>query len=54
MHFYWICPPGLLIGHVNRASMKIKDIYEIYVVDEVLDMLVAAAIGVAADAFMNR
>jgi hypothetical protein len=39
---------------VNRASMKIKDTYEIQVDDEALDMRVAAAIGVAVDAFMNR
>ncbi|MEN9802532.1 MAG: hypothetical protein RLZ37_1657, partial [Actinomycetota bacterium] len=30
------------------------DTYEIRVDDEALDMRVAAAIGVAADAFMNR
>jgi hypothetical protein len=45
---------GQQIGHVNRASMKIKDTYEIQVDDEALDMRMAAAIGVAVDAFMNR
>ena len=34
--------------------MKIKDTYEIQVNDDALDMRVAAALGVAADAFMNR
>jgi uncharacterized protein YxjI len=45
---------GQLIGHVNRANMKIKDTYEIRVDDDSLDMRVAAAMGVAVDAFMNR
>jgi uncharacterized protein YxjI len=45
---------GQQIGHVNRANMKIKDTYEIQVDDDMLDMRVAAAIGVAVDAFMNR
>ena len=45
---------GHQIGHVNRANMKIKDTYEIRVDDDSLDMRVAAAIGVAVDAFMNR
>jgi uncharacterized protein YxjI len=45
---------GNQIGHVNRANMKIKDTYEIRVDDDSLDMRVAAAIGVAVDAFMNR
>jgi uncharacterized protein YxjI len=45
---------GQQIGHVNRANMKIKDTYEIQVNDDALDMRVAAAIGVAVDAFMNR
>jgi hypothetical protein len=39
---------------VNRANMKIKDTYEIQVDDDLLDMRVAAAMGVAVDAFMNR
>jgi hypothetical protein len=34
--------------------MKIKDVYEIQVDDDLLDMRVAASIGVAVDAFMNR
>ncbi len=45
---------GQQVGHVNRANMKIKDTYEIKVDDDLLDMRVAAAIGVAVDAFMNR
>jgi len=45
---------GQQIGHVNRANMKIKDTYEIRVDDDSLDMRVAAAMGVAVDAFMNR
>jgi uncharacterized protein YxjI len=45
---------GEQVGHVNRANMKIKDTYEIKVDDDSLDMRVAAAIGVAVDAFMNR
>jgi uncharacterized protein YxjI len=45
---------GQQIGHVNRANMKIKDTYEIQVDDDLLDMRVAAAMGVAVDAFMNR
>jgi len=45
---------GQQIGYVNRASMKIKDVYEIQVDDDLLDMRVAASIGVAVDAFMNR
>ena len=45
---------GTSVGHINRANMKIKDTYEIRVEDDALDMRVAAAMGVAADAFMNR
>jgi uncharacterized protein YxjI len=45
---------GAQVGHVNRVNFKIKDTYEIRVDDDALDMRVAAAIGVAADAFMNR
>lgn len=45
---------GVPVGHVNRANMKIKDTYEIQVNDDALDIRVAAAIGVAVDAFMNR
>lgn len=45
---------GNQVGHVNRANMQIKDTYEIRVDDDALDMRLAAAIGVAADAFMNR
>jgi uncharacterized protein YxjI len=42
------------VGHVNRANMKIKDTYDIKVDDDRLDMRMAAAMGVAVDAFMNR
>ena len=45
---------GADVGHVNRVNFKIKDTYEIKVEDDALDMRVAAAIGVAVDAFMNR
>jgi len=45
---------GRQVGHVNRANMKIKDTYEIRVEDDALDQRMAAAIGVAVDAFMNR
>lgn len=45
---------GDKVGHVNRAKMKIKDIYEIRVDDDSLDIRIGAAIGVAVDAFMNR
>ena len=45
---------GNQVGHVNRANMKIKDTYEIRVDDDALDIRIAAAIGVAVDAFMNR
>lgn len=45
---------GVMIGHVNRANMKIRDTYEIRVDDDSLDLRVGAAIGVAVDAFMNR
>lgn len=45
---------GVQVGHVNRANMKIKDTYDIKVDDDRLDMRMAAAMGVAVDAFMNR
>lgn len=45
---------GTPVGHVNRANMRIKDTYEIRVEDDALDQRMAAAIGVAVDAFMNR
>lgn len=45
---------GAQVGHVNRANMKIKDTYDIKVEDDRLDMRMAAAMGVAVDAFMNR
>lgn len=45
---------GAQVGHVNRANMKIKDTYDIKVDDDRLDMRMAAAMGVAVDAFMNR
>lgn len=45
---------GTQVGYVNRANMQIKDTYEIRVDDDALDWRLAAAIGVAVDAFMNR
>ena len=45
---------GAQVGHVNRANMKITDTYDIRVDDDRLDMRMAAAMGVAVDAFMNR
>jgi uncharacterized protein YxjI len=54
VQFSILSPLGTHVGHVNRANFKIKDTYEIHVDDDTLDMRVAAAIGVAVDAFMNR
>jgi uncharacterized protein YxjI len=45
---------GAQVGHVNRANMTIKDTYDNKVDDDRLDMRMAAAMGVAVDAFMNR
>lgn len=45
---------GAQVGHVNRANMRIRDTYDIAVTDDRLDQRVAAAVGVAVDAFMNR
>jgi uncharacterized protein YxjI len=45
---------GSHVGHVNRSNRGIKDTYEIRVEDPRLDQRMAAAVGVAADAFMNR
>ncbi|NBP50326.1 MAG: hypothetical protein EBU70_03915 [Actinobacteria bacterium] len=45
---------GRPVGHVNRANMKLRDTYEIRVEHDALDQRMAAAIGVAVDAFMNR
>lgn len=45
---------GAQIGHINRANMRIRDTYDIHVTDDRLDQRVAAAAGVAVDAFMNR
>jgi len=45
---------GSHVGHVNRANMRIRDTYDIRVDDDALDIRMAAAIGVAVDAFMNR
>jgi uncharacterized protein YxjI len=42
------------VGYIHRANFKIKDTYEIHVADQRLDQRVASALGVAADAFMNR
>lgn len=45
---------GRAVGHVNRANLRIRDTYEVRVEDDALDQRVAAAVGVAVDAFMNR
>jgi uncharacterized protein YxjI len=45
---------GRTVGHVRRANMKITDTYEIRIEDPRIDTRVAAAMGVAVDAFMNR
>lgn len=45
---------GAIVGHVNRKNRRLMDTYEIRVEDDALDQRVAAAIGVAIDAFMNR
>ena len=45
---------GVPVGHVRRANMRIRDTYDILVSDDRLDQRVAAAVGVAVDAFMNR
>jgi uncharacterized protein YxjI len=54
MQFSILDVTGRQVGHVNRANMKIRDTYEICVEDDALDQRMAAAIGVAVDAFMNR
>lgn len=45
---------GRPVGHVNRKNRRLMDTYEIRVEDDSLDQRVAAAVGVAIDAFMNR
>lgn len=45
---------GRRVGHVNRKNRRLIDTYEIRIEDDALDQRVAAAIGVAVDAFMNR
>jgi len=45
---------GRPVGHVNRKDRRLLDRYEIRIEDDALDMRVAAAVGVAIDAFMNR
>ncbi len=45
---------GRPVGHVNRRNRRLIDTYEIRIEDDALDQRVAAAIGVAVDAFMNR
>jgi uncharacterized protein YxjI len=45
---------GAHVGHVNRKNRRLMDTYEIRIEDDALDQRVAAAIGVAIDAFMNR
>lgn len=54
VQFSLIDEAGTHVGHVNRANMKLKDTYEIHVEDGRLDQRMAAAMGVAVDAFMNR
>jgi len=54
VQFSLINEAGAPVGHVNRANMKIKDTYDIKVDDDRLDVRMAAAMGVAVDAFMNR
>ena len=54
VQFALVNESGAQVGHVNRANMKIKDTYDIRVDDDRLDMRMAAAMGVAVDAFMNR
>jgi len=54
VQFALVNESGVQVGHVNRANMKIKDTYDIRVDDDRLDMRMAAAMGVAVDAFMNR
>ncbi len=54
VQFALINEAGMQVGHVNRVNMKLKDTYDIRVNDERLDMRMAAAMGVAVDAFMNR
>jgi len=54
VQFVLIDESGAQVGHVNRANMKLKDTYDIRVDDGRLDMRMAAAMGVAVDAFMNR
>jgi hypothetical protein len=45
---------GAQVGHVNRKNRRLIDTYEIHIEDDTLDQRVAAAVGVAIDAFMNR
>jgi len=54
VQFVLLNESGAQVGHVNRANMKIKDTYDIRVDDDRMDMRMAAAMGVAVDAFMNR
>lgn len=45
---------GNSVGCINRVVLRIRDTYDIAVTDDRLDQRVAAAVGVAVDAFMNR
>ncbi|MGN6598251.1 MAG: hypothetical protein ACTHMW_03045 [Actinomycetes bacterium] len=53
IHFDVAGPDGRLLAAVER-QMRIRDVYRITVADGSLDWRVAAALGVATDAFMNR
>ncbi len=47
-------PDGTSVATVDRKIMRLRDLYYIRVYDPRLEWRVAAAIGVACDAFMNR
>lgn len=47
-------PDGTPVATVDRKIMRLRDLYYIRVYDDRLEWRVAAAIGVACDAFMNR
>ena len=47
-------PDGTAVATVDRKIMRLRDLYYIRVYDDRLEWRLAAAIGVACDAFMNR
>ena len=47
-------PDGSQVATVDRKIMRLRDLYYIRVNDDRLEWRLAAAIGVACDAFMNR